>query len=50
MKIVSFNFQGIVNPQKRSALKRVVDLEHTDVVMLQETLGLGEVVKSKMES
>ena len=28
----------------------MVDLEHLDVIMLQETLGLGDVVKCKLES
>ena len=35
---------------KRSAFQRVIELEHPDVVMLQETLGVGDVVKCQLES
>ena len=50
MKIMSFNCRGLVGPLKRPALRWVVDLEHPDVIMLQETLGVGDVVKGKPES
>ena len=50
MKIMSFNCQGLAGPLKRHALRRVVDLEHPDVMLLQETLGIGEVIKAKLES
>ena len=50
MKIMSFKCRGLVDPLKRSTLKRVVDLEHPDVIMLKETLGIGYVLKSKLES
>ena len=49
MKIMSLNGRGLTGPQKGSTLRRVVDLEHPDVVMLQETLGVGDVVKSRLE-
>ena len=49
MKIMSFNCRGLVGPRKRSALRRVFDLEHPDIIMLQETLGIGEVIKSRLE-
>ena len=50
MNIMSFNCQGLVGPHKRSTLKRVVGLEHPDILLLQETLGLGEVVKDRLGS
>jgi len=49
MKIMSFNCRGLAGPLKRPALRRVLDLEHPDVLMLQETLGEMEAVKSKLE-
>ena len=50
MKLVSFNCRGLVGPHKRSTLKRVVFLECTDIIILQETSGIGEVVKTRLES
>ena len=49
MKIMSFNCRGLVGTLKRSTLKRVVYMEHPDVIMLQETLGFGDVIKIKLE-
>jgi len=49
MKIMSFNCRGLAGPLKRPALKRVLDIEHPDVLMLQETLGEVDSVKSKLE-
>jgi len=49
MKIMSFNCRGLAGPLKRPALRRVIDIDHPDVLLLQETLGeMGE-VKSKLE-
>ena len=50
MKITSFNFWGIAGPQKRSVLQRVVDLDRPDIWLLQETMGAGEEIKSRLES
>ena len=50
MKFRSFNCRGLAGPLKRPALRRVVDLEHPDVIILQETLGVGDVIKEKLES
>jgi len=50
MKIMSFNCRGLAGPLKRPALRRVIDLEHPDILMLQETLGEMEAVKSKLEA
>ena len=50
MNIMSFNCKGLSSPLKRSTLQWVVKLEHPDMIMLQETLGLGDVVKGKLES
>ena len=47
---MSFNCRGLAGPLKRPAQGRVVDLEHLDVIMLQETLGVGDVIKAKLES
>ena len=50
MNIMSLDCQGLAGPHKRSALGRVVDLEHPDVILLQETLGAGDVIKCRLES
>ena len=50
MTIMSFNCRGLVGPHKRSTLKRVVVLECLDIILLQETMGVGEVVKARLES
>jgi len=50
MKVMSFNCRGLAGPKKKSALMRVLTLEHPDVILLQETLGVGEIVKDRLES
>ena len=47
---MSFNCRGMAGPLKIPALRRVVDLEHLDVMLLQETLGIGDMIKAKLES
>jgi exonuclease III len=49
MKCMSFNCRGLVGPLKKPALKRVICSEHPDVLLLQETLGEGEEVKTRLE-
>ena len=50
MKFMSLNCRGLANPLKRSTLRRVIELEHPDIVRLQETLVVGDVVKIRLES
>jgi len=50
MKIMSFNCRGLAGPNKKSAFRRVLTLEHPDVILLQETLGVGDVIKDCLES
>ena len=50
MKIMSLNCRVLARPQKRSTIKRLVDLEHPDILLLQETLGVGDVLKCRLES
>ena len=50
MKLMSFNCWGLAGPHKISTLKRVVGLEHLGILLLQETLGVGDVVKTKLEN
>ena len=47
---MSFNCRGLAGPLKKPTLCRVVELEHPDVMLLQENLGVGEVIKAKLES
>ena len=49
MKIMYFNCRGLAGPLKISSLKRMVFLECLDIILLQETLGIGEVVKARLE-
>ena len=50
MKILSFNCRGLAGPGKKPAFIRVLTLEHPDVIMLQETMGEGEVIWERLES
>ena len=50
MKILSFNCRGLAGPVKKSAFVRVLTLEHPDLILLQETLGVGEVIKEMLEN
>ena len=50
MKLMSFNSRGLAGPVKKSAFIRVLTLEHPDVILLQETLGVGEVIKERLEN
>jgi len=50
MKIMSFNCRGLAGPKMKSTFKQVLTLEHPDVILLQETLGVGDVIKERMES
>ena len=50
MKLMSFNCRGLAGPVKKSAFIRVLTLEHMDVILLQETLGVGDVIKERLES
>jgi hypothetical protein len=49
MKIMSFNCRGLAGAHKKFALKRVVFIEHPNFMLLQETLGVGEEVKTSLE-
>jgi hypothetical protein len=50
MKSFSFNYRGLVVPLKRPSLKRVIDKEHPNILLLQEMMGEGEEVKSRLIS
>ena len=50
MKLMSFNCRGLAGPVKKSAFIRVLTLEHPDVILLQETLEVGEVIQERLES
>jgi len=50
MKCCSFNYRALASPLKRLARKRVIDSEHPDILLLQETMGEGEEVKYRLLS
>jgi exonuclease III len=50
IKCFSFNCRGLVVSLKRPSLKRVIDSEHLDILLLQEKMGEGEEVKYRLIS
>ena len=50
MKVLSFKCWGLAGPHKRSALRWVVEIDQPEIMLLQETLGVGLEVKAKLES
>jgi exonuclease III len=50
MKILSFNCQGVASPSKKSALKRLIECNLPDIILLQKTLGEEENVVKLLES
>jgi len=50
MKVLSLNCRGLANPAKKSSLKRLVVVVASDVIFLQETLGVSELVVASLES
>lgn len=46
---MSFNCRGLAGALKKLSLKRVISSEHPDILLLQETMGIGEEVKSCLE-
>ena len=50
MNILSFNYRGLAGPHKRSALRRVVEIDQPEIILLQETIGDGLEVKTNLES
>jgi exonuclease III len=50
MKILSFNCRGLASLAKKSSLKRLVVVITLDVIFLQETMGVSELVVASLES
>ena len=50
MKVLSFKCRGLAGSQKISALRRVVEIDQPEIMLLQDTLGVGLEVKAKLES
>ena len=42
MKLMSFNCRRLASPIQKSSLRRLVDLNQPDIVLLQETMGISE--------
>ena len=49
MLIMPLNVRGIGKPYKKTTLKIMVDLHHPQVIMLQETLAVGDQILSKLK-
>ena len=50
MKCCSFNYRGLVSPLKIPSLNRVILAEHSNVLLLQETLGEGVEVYNRLST
>ena len=50
MKFLSFNCQGLAIPFKKSSLKRLVLRTKPEIIFLQETMGVSEVIKGVLLS
>jgi hypothetical protein len=42
MKILSTNVKGLGGHAKQLSLKRLINLERLEIILLQETMGMGE--------
>ena len=49
MKILSFNSKGLENNLKKLALKKLLSLQHPDIIFLQETMGMEEEISLHMK-
>jgi len=50
MKCLSFNCRGMASASKKLALHIIFEIESVDIIMLQETLGLADLVTSSLNS
>ena len=50
MKYLSFNCRGMVSASKQLALRRLFEVEPTDIIMLQETLGEADIITNTLAS
>lgn len=50
MKFFSFSCRGFVNPAKKYSLKILVVVIDLDVIFLQETMGVSDLVVASLES
>lgn len=48
--ILCFNCRNLANPSKKKGLKFLVNPIKMDIILLQETLGVGNIVKEVLES
>ena len=50
MILLSYNCRGLVSPQKKSSIKRMIALLDPQIILLQETMGMSDKVKEALES
>ena len=50
MKCMSFNCRGFASASKKLALKRLIELEPIDIIMLQETLGKADHISHSLQA
>lgn len=49
MKILLFNYKGIVRPDKKLALHRLISSDSLDIIFLQGTLGSADDITCTLE-
>lgn len=50
MKWPSFNYKGLASPSKKLNLKRLLSSEPCDIIFLQETLGIYDLIVTTLQS
>jgi len=50
MKCLSFNCRGLASASKKLALRRLIEVEPIDIILLQETLGMVDHISQSLHS
>lgn len=49
MIVLSYNCRGLASPSKKSSIKRMVEMFGPAIILLQETMGANERLKSALK-
>lgn len=50
MKILSFNCMGLENPSKKLSLRQLKEAIPPDVILIHESMGIVDMIKSTLET
>lgn len=50
MKCLSYNCKGLASASKKLAMRRLIENEPTDIIMLQETLGNADSIEKTLSN